>query len=257
MSLAVPATIRSMSAPSICWKVGLIVHAPFLRTTRTSLTGPLKGMSLTAKAAAAARQASAVARVALVRAQQRYHHLGVAMEVVVEERADRAVHQAAHEDLPVAGAVLALEEATGETPGGAEFFAVLHLSGAGSRCLRGLPWWPPRWRGGWYRPSARSRCRRLVWPVCPVSRVMVLPSPRSMVLVVPCWLHRCLSARLSRLVFGLISFLVVRCTDPGPVDMQKGATVLHDRPYRSVHVETLSAAKPDPDRLTYAGPAFR
>ncbi len=68
-----------------------------------------------------------IAGVLLVGAHQADLHLGVAVEVVVEERAQGTVHKAAYEDLPVAGAVLTFEEAAGKTSGSAVLFAVFHL----------------------------------------------------------------------------------------------------------------------------------
>ena len=51
--------MSSMSARSSCSKLGLITNSPSIRATRTSLMGPLNGMSLTAIAADAARPAKA------------------------------------------------------------------------------------------------------------------------------------------------------------------------------------------------------
>ena len=55
----VAATMMSMSAFSICWKVGSMTYCPSMRATRTSEMGPPKGMSDTASAAEAASPANA------------------------------------------------------------------------------------------------------------------------------------------------------------------------------------------------------
>ena len=56
---SVAPTIKSMSASSSCWKVGLITNSPLILATRTSLIGPSNGMSLAANAAEAAKPAKA------------------------------------------------------------------------------------------------------------------------------------------------------------------------------------------------------
>ena len=55
----VPAIIMSISAFFNSSKVGLIINSPSMRAILTSETGPLNGISETAKAADAAKQANA------------------------------------------------------------------------------------------------------------------------------------------------------------------------------------------------------
>ncbi len=61
----VAATMISRSDCSSSDKDGLITSFPLIRATRTSDTGPLKGISDTANAAEAAKQANASGRVFL------------------------------------------------------------------------------------------------------------------------------------------------------------------------------------------------
>ena len=59
MLSSVPAIIISISAFFISSKVGLIENSPSILATLTSETGPLNGISETAKQAEAAKQANA------------------------------------------------------------------------------------------------------------------------------------------------------------------------------------------------------
>ena len=57
ISLAVPATIKSISASFASVMLGLTMKVPLILQTRTSETGPLNGISEMLTAADAARQA--------------------------------------------------------------------------------------------------------------------------------------------------------------------------------------------------------
>jgi hypothetical protein len=114
--------------------------------------GPLNGMPEMASAALDAIMRGDVGVDFGVQRHGVDHHVHFVEEAFGEQRADRAVDQAAGQGFVFAGLGFALEEAAGDLAGGVGLLDV--VDGQREEVLAGLgrPWTPPRW------PA--PRCRR-------------------------------------------------------------------------------------------------
>ena len=101
------------------------MNSPLTRATRTPTSGPAHGMSEMWSAALARGEREHVGGVLLVAREDRRDDLRVVLEALGEERAARPVDDAAGEDLLVALATLALEEAAGDLAGGERLLDVV------------------------------------------------------------------------------------------------------------------------------------
>jgi hypothetical protein len=111
---AEPATIMSMSENSSAWNVGLSIHFPSTRPTRTPAIGPFHGILLALSANDVGDEAEDVVVVLLVGGEDVDDDLHLVLEAFREERPDGAVDDPAGEDLLIARTPLALDEAAGD-----------------------------------------------------------------------------------------------------------------------------------------------
>ena len=119
------ATMMSMSLFSRSANVGFATNWPSMRPTRTPASGPAHTRSEMCSAARRAGHREHVGRVLLVERDHVRDDLRVDEPALGEQRADRAIHEAADQDLRVGRAALAAEEAAGDLARRVELLLVL------------------------------------------------------------------------------------------------------------------------------------